>query len=59
MPRLLDRFHAVVRLGDDLEVIVGVEDRAQRGAREGVVIGDQHAAAHASVGSSGKRARTT
>ena len=35
-------FEAVVRFGDDLQVGVGVEDRAQSGARERVVVGDQH-----------------
>ena len=56
--RVLDRLKAIFRLGDELEVIVGVEDRPQRSARERVVVGYQHSQAHASVDSSGKWART-
>ncbi len=55
---LLDRLRTVAGFGDELEIIVRVEDRSQGGARERVVVGDQHAPAHGPPGSSGIPART-
>ena len=43
----LDRLGAVARLADDLQVGLGVEDLAEAGADECLVVGDQHADGHA------------
>jgi hypothetical protein len=53
--RVLDRLQTILRLRDELEVIVSVEDRPQRGARERVVVCDEHPQAHAPLCSRGKR----
>ena len=41
--RELDRLGAVGGLADDVEVVLGVEDHAEAGAHERLVVGDQHA----------------
>jgi hypothetical protein len=40
---VLNRFEAVGRFADELEVVVRVEDCPQRRPRERVVVGDQYA----------------
>ena len=49
---LLDGVEAVGGLADDLEVVLGVEDHAEPGAHERLVVGDQQAHAHARLNSS-------
>ena len=46
--RLKDRVARVARLTDRLEVVLGVDQQLQAGAKDGVVVDDQHADAHAS-----------
>jgi hypothetical protein len=41
--RLLDRRVAVGRLADDVDVLLGVEDHAEAGAHQRLVVGDQDA----------------
>ena len=41
--RHLDRLGAVLGLGDDLQVRLGVEHLAQAGAHDRVIVGDQDA----------------
>ena len=42
-PRELDRLAAVARLADDLDPLVGGEDRLERLGEQPVVVGDEHA----------------
>ncbi len=58
---LLDRVEAVGGLADDLEVILGVEDHAEPGADERLVVSDQQAHAQTRLNSRtsvGRVART-
>ena len=60
-PDLLDGVEAVGGLADDLEVVLGVEDHAEAGAHERLVVGDQQPDAHATLNSraaDGSAART-
>ena len=52
-----DRAMAVLRLGGDLDVVLGLEDHAQAAADQALVVGDQHPD-HDGVRSSGRRARS-
>src|SRR5262249_31322144 len=54
---LFDCLDTVTCLADYLDVLVGVDDRAQCGTRESVVVCDQHANAHGPISSSGIRPR--
>jgi hypothetical protein len=36
-----DRLHAVDRLADDLDVVLGLEDQPEAAADQGLVVGDQ------------------
>ena len=56
-PRLRDRLAPVRRLADDLDVLLGLEDHAEAGADERLVVGDQDAQAHAGLTGSLARKR--
>ena len=56
-PRLGDRLDAVARLADDLDVLLGLEDHAEAGAHERLVVDDEDANAHSAV--TGRRARSS
>ncbi len=61
VPGLRDRVEAVGGLADDLQIVLGVEDHAEPGAHERLVVGDQQADAQARLNSRagrGKVART-
>ena len=47
--RVVDRLLAVDRLARDLEVVLGVDEHPQPGADEVLVVGDEHADAHAAT----------
>ena len=57
-PGRLDGLRAVARLADHLEIGLGVQDQAEAGAHELLVVGEQEADAHG-LPRSGRRARTT
>ena len=59
MTRELDRLDPVSRLADDGNAVVRLQDPAQAGPYERLVVGDDHTHGHCSDRSSGKRARTT
>ena len=48
---LLDGVEPVGGLAHDLEVVLGVEDHAEAGAHERLVVGDQQSDAHATLSS--------
>ena len=54
-PRLRHRLSPVRRLADHLDVLFSLEDHAEAGADERLVVDDQHAKAHA--GTTGSLAR--
>jgi hypothetical protein len=54
----LEHLGAVVRLGHDLDVGLGVEDAPEAAPHERLVVGDQHADAHGPSSLSGRRAVT-
>ena len=56
--RGVDGCASVGGLADDLDVGLGVEDDAEAGAHERLVVGDQDADHHGAVSRSGRRART-
>ncbi len=62
LARLVDGLEPVAGLADDLEIVLGVEDHAEAGAHERLVVGDQQADAHearlSSAPASGSVART-
>ena len=51
---LLDRLDAVARLGDDVDVGLAREQQAEAGADHRLVVGDEHADAHAPYPLSGR-----
>ena len=55
--RELDGLAPVGGLADDLEPVLGVEDHAEAGADERLVVGDEDADAHAAGCWSGRRTR--
>ena len=56
---LLDGLEPVARLGDDLDVRLVGEQHAEAGADHRLVVGDEHADAHRSPPSTGRRALRT
>ena len=54
---LLERFAAVRRLADDLDVLLGLQDHSKPAPHERLVVGDEDAD-HRSTASTGKCTRT-
>ena len=55
-PRRLERLLAVACLADDLDVRLGLEDHAEAGAHQSLVVDDQDTDAQASPSLTGSRA---
>ena len=57
--RLVDGLEPVVRLGDDVDVLLAGEEHAEAGSHHRLVVGDQNANRHGRSPLRGRRVLTT